>query len=222
MNKQELINKCKNEEQQKNIRILASFSFVLILISYPIFNRAHIRKGILIEYILFLYIINIIFPNIKIKKEIINVFILIAVSIYSINSIRYIINYNKDIIENEFDGNSVYFGTLFSEEYKNKIRKVTKFIQDSDKDVIDISSDAAIYMLPLKKNNGVFDLLLLGNLGKDGEKGIVNKIEKMENKIILVPREKNSWQDSDSVIDFVKNNFEYIGEIEDLLIYGTR
>ena len=77
-------------------------------------------------------------------------------------------------------------------------------------------------MLPLKKNNGVFDLLLLGNLGKDGEKGIVNKIEKMENKIILVPREKNSWQDSDSVIDFVKNNFEYIGEIEDLLIYETR
>ena len=62
-------NKCKNEERQKNIRILASFSFVLILISYPIFNRAHIRKGILIEYILFLYIINIIFPNIKIKNK---------------------------------------------------------------------------------------------------------------------------------------------------------
>lgn len=215
-------NKCKNEEQQKNIRIFASFSFVLILISYPIFNGAHIEYGILIEYILFLYIINIIFQNIRIKRENINVFILIVMSVYSINSIRYIINYNKDIIENEFDGNSVYFGTLFSEEDKNKIRKVTKFIQDSDKDVIDISSDAAIYMLPLKKNNGVFDLLLLGNLGKDGEKGIVNKIEKMENKIILVPREKNSWQDSDSVIDFVKNNFEYIGEIEDLLIYETR
>ena len=213
--------KCKNGEQQKNIKILASFSFILILISYPIFNEAHIEYGILIEYILFLYIVNIIFSNVRIKREIIEDFILIVMSIYSINSIRYIINYNKSIIDDEFDVNSIYFGTLFSEEDKNKIRKVTKFIQDSDKDVIDISSDAAIYMLPLKKNNGVFDLLLLGNLGKDGEEGIVNKIEKMENKIILVPKEKSSWQNSDSVIEFVKNNFEYIGKIEDLFIYET-
>lgn len=215
-------NKYKNESQQENVKILAIFSFVLLLISYPIFNRAHIRKGILIEYMLFFYMMNIILSNISIKKVIINAFILTILGIFSINSIRYIVDYNKSILRDKFDENSVYFGTLFSEEDKDKIRKVTEFIQNSDKDVIDISSDAAIYMLPLKKNNGVFDLLLLGNLGKDGEKGIVDKIEKMENKIILVGKEKYLWQDSDMVIDFVKNNFKYVGEIEDLLIYETR
>ncbi len=215
-------NKYKNEKQQKNVKILVIFSFVLLFISYPIFNRAHIRIGILTEYILFFYMMDIILSNISIKKVIINVVILMIFGIFSINSIKYMLDYNKYILRDEFDENSVYFGTLFSEEDKNKIRKVTKFIRNSNKDVIDISSDAAIYMLPLKKNNGVFDLLLLGNLGKDGENGIVDKIEKMEDKIILVQKENYSWQDSDMVVDFVKNNFEYVGEIEDLLIYETR
>ena len=32
-------------------------------------------------------------------------------------------------------------------------------------------------------------------------------------------KEKNSWQESDKIIEFVENNFTKIGEIKDILIY---
>lgn len=32
-------------------------------------------------------------------------------------------------------------------------------------------------------------------------------------------KEKQCWQESDKIIDFVKNNYKNVGEIEDILIY---
>lgn len=93
-------------------------------------------------------------------------------------------------------------------------------MQSCDNEVVCISTDAGLYMIPLKQNNKEFDMLLLGNLGKDGEKGVIEKLKGFKGKkIILMNKEKNSWQESDKIIEFVKNNFTKIGEIEDILIY---
>lgn len=93
-------------------------------------------------------------------------------------------------------------------------------MQNCDKEVVCISTNAGLYMIPLKQNNKEFDMLLLGNLGKDGENGVIEKLKEFKGKkIILMNKEKKSWQESDKIIEFVKNNFTNIGEIDDILIY---
>ena len=121
--------------------------------------------------------------------------------------------------------NEPYFGTIFNDETEEKIKKVTEYMKKENNDFIYISSDAALYMIPLKQSNKEFDLLLLGNLGKEGENGVIEKIKEVKGKKkILMNKEKFCWQESDKVIEFVKNNFTNvgeikIGEIEDILIY---
>ena len=52
-------------------------------------------------------------------------------------------------------------------------------MQNCDKEVVCISTNAGLYMIPLKQNNKEFDMLLLGNLGKDGEKRCYRKIKRI-------------------------------------------
>lgn len=93
-------------------------------------------------------------------------------------------------------------------------------MQNCDNEVVCISTNAGLYMIPLKQNNKEFDMLLLGNLGKDGENSVIEKLKEFKGKkIILMNKEKKCWQESDKIIEFVKNNFTKIGEIDDILIY---
>ena len=213
--------KYKNKEQYEELKILSCFSFSLLLTAYPIFNSLHIMYGIFVEYIMFFYMINNICEKFKIKKVIIDIVIFVIILIFSIYSVYNIKQYIKFIIKEEYEYSNIYFGAILEDNYKEKIKNVTEFIKKSDKKVIDISPDAAIYMLPIKQNNRVFDLLLLGNLGKDGENGIIYKLKQLQNTVVLVNNEGFSYQESDKIINFVKDNFKYIGKIEDLLIYET-
>lgn len=77
-------------------------------------------------------------------------------------------------------------------------------------------------MMPLNRSNGNMDEPLLGNFGKDGENGVIEEISKMENTKIMINKEKNIYQESDKIIQYIKDNMNYIGEIEDLLIYQTK
>ena len=43
-------------------------------------------------------------------------------------------------------------------------------------EVLIISDHANIYMNELRKSNGIYDLPLEGNLGKDGEQGLINNL----------------------------------------------
>ncbi len=50
--------------------------------------------------------------------------------------------------------------------------------------------------------------------------GVIEKLKEFKGKkIILMNKEKKCWQESDKIIEFVKNNFTKIGEIDDILIY---
>ena len=67
-----------------------------------------------------------------------------------------------------------------------------------------------------------FDEPLVGNFGKDGEDGVIKRILELDSTIILISEEKKNWQESDKVRNYIKNNFEYIGMIEDLQIYEIK
>lgn len=217
--------KFKKKEEKKNINNIACFAYPLLGMTYPIFNISHIKFALSIQYVLLFYILYLLVKGSKIEKNKIKKYIIFILEIfiigyYSISSITYTIKYFRIILNDEYNYNEPYFGTIFNDETKEKIKDITEYMQSCDNEVVCISTDAGLYMIPLKQNNKEFDMLLLGNLGKDGEKGVIEKIKGFKGKkIILMNKEKNSWQESDKIIEFVKNNFTKIGEIEDILIY---
>ncbi len=77
-------------------------------------------------------------------------------------------------------------------------------------------------MVPIAKNNGVFDLLFLGNLGKDGEEGIIKKISQMQNTQILLPNKYDKIQESEKIDQYIKENLNSVGTIQDFNIYETK
>ena len=217
--------KFKKKEERKIINNIACFAYPLLGMTYPIFNISHIKFALSIQYVLLFYILYLLVKGSKIEKNKIKKYIIFILEIfiigyYSINSIIYTIKYFRKISNDEYKYNKPYFGTIFKDETKEKIKDITEYMQSCDKEVVCITTDAGLYMIPLKQNNKEFDMLLLGNLGKDGENGVIEKIKGFKDKkIILMNKEKNSWQESDKIIEFVKNNFTKIGEIEDILIY---
>lgn len=210
------------DNEISNIKTIACFSYPMLLISYPLFNNVHINIALVLQYILLIYMCYLLFKDIKIEKKFVNSFVVTLILILTIQSIRYMYQYFNKVFESKYKYKDVYFGTLFDEDLENKIEKVTKYIAESDKEVIVLSPDAALYMIPLKRSNSEMDLILLGNLGKDGENNIIEKVSKLENKIILINKEKLSYQESDKLREYVINNYINIGEIEDLLIYETK
>lgn len=217
--------KFKKKEERKIINNIACFAYPLLGMTYPIFNISHIKFALSIQYVLLLYILYLLVKGSKIEKNKIKKYIIFILEIfiigyYSINSIIYTIKYFRKISNDEYKYNEPYFGTIFKDETKEKIKDITEYMQSCDKEVIYITTDAGLYMIPLKQNNKEFDMLLLGNIGKDGENGVIEKLKEFKGKkIILMNKEKKSWQESDKIIEFVKNNFMNIGEIDDILIY---
>ena len=111
-----------------------------------------------------------------------------------------------------------------SEEQRENIEKINNYIKKADKKVIIISSKAALYNIPEKRSNGVYDLPLKGNLGKEGEQGIIKRIENLKNTEILMEKdeEKIIWQESKKVREYITKNLKQKGEIEEFLIYDTK
>ena len=155
------------------------------------------------------------------NKNIINkLTMLIMVLLSSISVLKTILYFCE--IDYNYEYNDAYFGSLLSNEYKNKIKNVTKYIENSEGNVIVFSTEAALYMVPLNRSNGNMDEPLLGNFGKDGENGVIKEISEMVNTKIIINKEKKVYQESDKIIQYIKDNLDYVGEIEDLLIYQTK
>ena len=59
-------------------------------------------------------------------------------------------------------------------------------------------------------------MFLKGNIGKDGEDGIINDINESHNTIYLLKNKKYSinWQSPTKVIDFIRNNLDYVGDYD--------
>ena len=71
-------------------------------------------------------------------------------------------------------------------------------------------------MIPLNKYNKDYDMFLKGNIGKDGEQGQIEKIQKRnDNDLYLIRNSKlrSNWQTPLNVVNYVRNNLEKVGEI---------
>lgn len=63
----------------------------------------------------------------------------------------------------------------------------------------------------------------MGNLGSKGEQGLINKIKKLKNTIILTEKNEENFigQEAINARNYVIDNYKNIGEIREYNIYLT-
>lgn len=213
-----------NTTQTRNIKILSIFSVVMAMIVYPIFNWPHIWIGIHIAIINIIYIIYLLF------KDLANIIIKISKYLSFLLAIFLIVNSLINLYdwlcvikskEYPYKWEDPFFGGMILKETYDKNERVIEYIRNNDKTVIILSNRAALYMIPLKQNNGEFDLPFKGNLGKEGEKGLIRKIQNLKNTQILITKseEEDIYQEIPEIKKYVKQVKTYIGDIEEFEIY---
>lgn len=217
----------KNKEKKENYKLLIIFSSSALIIVLPILNYYHLVLSDILMMASLLYMANNIIEEFIQEKKInmiITISILIFICIMGIKGIVEVINYN--IILNYGDKSSPFYGTATKKELDEEIDKVSQYIQNNDKDTIVLSTYAPFYSIKLNDlNNKVYDWPLRGNLGKDGEDGLIKQIQELENTQILLYKSDDKsceiYQFAYKAVDYIKENMEYIGKIESFDIYQT-
>ena len=202
-----------------NIKVLSIFSIFLNFSLFPIANLYHTSLAILLNVIIFIYILEKLLFY-KLENKVILSFIIVFVYMV-INSFGITCGYRVSKNVKITDKENIYFSSNISQDLNKKIEEVTKYIKEKEKegiDVICISSDGAIYMTYLHKNHGELDLCFRGNLGFNGADNVIKKIDNLKNTEILV-NQSSYWQEIEELRSYVLENCEYIGTIEDLEIY---
>ena len=107
-----------------------------------------------------------------------------------------------------------------SDELIEDIDRINTYISEKEQNskVILLSNDASLIFVPFNKNNNKYDLLLVGNLGKNGEQRIIEDIEKMHNVYIIDNKRfgQYCYQESKPIFDYVSSHFEVIDTIDNL------
>ena len=93
--------------------------------------------------------------------------------------------------------------------------------ENNDKKIIIVDAEACVYDIPMDIYNKNFDMFLKGNIGKDGEEGIIKNIENSTNTIYLIKKEGAilNWQTPKSVIEYIRKNMKKLGSIKYYDIY---
>lgn len=217
-----------NQDVKNNNLIFMPFQIMMVFYVYPIVNTYHTKFAILIPTILVIYNIHNIFVNGAAKeifkeKHLMN-FIKITIMLITIYYFSYNIYYFVKYMNTNMRRHDImpYSNIIMDDETLSKINKVCEYIEENEKNNIDtkiISYEADAYMNVFKKNNKNLDLPFRGNLGKEGEKGLIKQVQNLpKGTKILISKEK-FWQESDMLRDIITNEYTYIDEITDFLIY---
>lgn len=214
-----LMNKVKKEEKN-NIIILLCIGIGMLPFVYPIINMYHILVSIFILSILLIYMTHLAIKEIinpKVVKIGVSIFIVITI-LYCIQPIIYCFKNNKLYVR-EYE--NPYFGAILMQETKDNIENINSYIKNKHEKVIVLSGHSALYNIPQKRNNGMMDLPFLGNLGYGGEDDLIIDLDNKKGYEVLITESAHS-QESEKVIDYIKENYEYIGEIEQFQIYKIK
>lgn len=222
------------EKSDKNAMIFIIFAYALVKIVYLV-EYSVSTPDILIQntkWVAFENNINAIISTITICMVISillnkpKLAMLLMVGSFGITSVT-----RAYIWESNVKENNLYYIPEYSvigaenNELKD-ILEVNKYILDKEKEgyevkILDIV--ASKYMIPLHRNNYKFDLMLNGNLGYNGEERLIEEIKSIENLIILRQKpeiETIKIQQPEEIDKFIEENYEKIGEINNLEVYN--
>lgn len=105
-----------------------------------------------------------------------------------------------------------HFSNIVITDYTyQKIKVMDSFINSQEKPVYILDAEAALYQIPLDLYYKDYDMFLIGNIGSEGEKGQIEKLEKDNNKIVIIKSDGVSlnWQNPNKVREYIKQNMEY-------------
>ena len=213
-----LYKKKYNPEDFNSIITVLVFGICLLPIGYPIADRWHMIVASMVLIICFFYVIhNIIIIELNVEYKKLNTLIIIIV-VFMIISSLYKINlcYGKVCT----DSNSKFYLIPIENETAKDIQLMEEYLLKENKKVIIVSPEAGMYKINMEfKGDGEFDIPFLGNLGKDGEYGLINEVKKYNNTYFLIHTKKKYWQESDKLREYIKNNYQIVGNINDFDIY---
>ena len=220
--------KIMQDEDKNKLLLLVILSIPLMLIGYPIYNEYHTTLVNLLLFLTIFYILDyIFFSNMSLGKwkKIVKIFLILLILVYMYVSILHFISWFINSLQNKyFDNSHPFYGGYLKEENKEEFEIITNYVANSEENVIILTEDAALYMVPLKRNNGAMDLPFLGNMGKNGEDNIIQKIEEMKNTKFLIKKDEKDlfWQESKKINQYIKENLDYIRDIEKFSIYEKK
>lgn len=231
------IKKEKIDEQTRTIQILTLYGLPMLAVIYPIADKIHFLIGSIIILILTIYLIiigiELIYNKIEFKKKkfvykTVTLLIMIILAILIVeHTVSNILYYIDKYTENKINTKIECYNYIEIPDYLiERINDIDTYIteqQNNGKSVYILDAESAIYTIPLNKYTKDYDMFLKGNIGKDGEKGQIEKIEKEANEktIYLIKNEKYSlnWQTPKTVIDYIRLNFQKTGELTIFDIY---
>ncbi len=225
----------KKKRENRNILPLIMYAIPMLILIYPISDAIHFLIATYVIWIAGIYLIFGVFCkwiylkiNIKKKKKIYKIisliiFLLLFVEIASNTITNYMNYYNQDKKHNI----KHYSGIQIEDYLLQRINEIDTYIKkqlENGKKVYILDAEAAVYNIPLDIYNKDYDIFLKGNIGKDGEEGLIEKIKiqsKDTNTIFLVRNDNFSqnWQTPLKVVNYVKNNFNKIDEVSIYDVY---
>ncbi len=224
--------KIKNTDKKNNnnIKTLTIYGITMLVIMYPIADKIHFLIGSAITLIGISYlIINIgkkVYEKINSKnkrfiyKTTTLVIYLLLIIIIANKSYTNISEYKNMYDDNSINKKIAHYKYINIPSYlEERIKQIDEYIlkkEKEDKIIYILDAEAGIYHIPLNKYIKNYDMFLKGNIGKAGEKGIIEELKKQDkSKTYLVRKNEDSlnWQTPTKVIKYIKENYEKIGEI---------
>ena len=203
--------------------LLCTFCALPMLITmYPIADNIHFFIGILQLLILLLYEIILIGEKIynkipfRIKKYILIVIEIFLMLLMTVQGVRYTY---KNFSEHKHKSNIEHYKFLDTMNgLEDFIERLKQFREEKNEQGIDayiLDAEAVVYTLPQNTYTKNYDMFLKGNIGKNGEDGIIEDIKNSNNCIYLIKQQGRqlNWQTPTKVLEFVRNNLDNQGTI---------
>ena len=230
-----LQNKKKKENignTDNKILTILIYSLSTIIIMYPISDEIHFLIASTITFIGLAYILYLLGIaiynkiNLQSKKKIYKITsLLISIILIAFIAVRGIENITEYIKQEKNETIEHYKNIQISEYLQERINEIDNFILEQEKEnkkVYILDAEAAIYMIPINNYNKDYDMFLKGNIGKDGQEGQIQKIKQKETNEIILIRKRNlqsNWQTPTDVVDYVRENLEFMGEVSIYEVY---
>ena len=229
----------QNKKKKENIgnidnKILTMliYSLSTIIIMYPISDEIHFLIAGTITFIGLAYILYLLGIaiynkiNLQSKKKIYKITsLLISIILIAFIAVRGIENITEYIKQEKNETIEHYKNIQISEYLQERINEIDNFILEQEKEnkkVYILDAEAAIYMIPINNYNKDYDMFLKGNIGKDGQEGQIQKIKQKETNEIILIRKRNlqsNWQTPTEVVNYVRENLEFMGEVSIYEVY---
>lgn len=209
---------------KRELYVLFAYAISTFIVAFPISDEIHFLIGSMISFIAISYMIyECVMENFepessaKLKKMtyiIINfasIFFLLVLLWKSLLEIEY----KYVLVEKETE--LQHFKNIPEDnDLKEYIKEVDEYIlqeQSNGKKVYILDASAAIYYIPINQYNKDYDMFLKGNLGGNGEDGIIDRINNEKNAIYLLKKSGLNWQNPNKVREYIINNLNSNGDI---------